>query len=315
MIGVIIGCLLGLLVADRVVRWIEGPLISALKIHYSESARLELQSHYAGTPPKEFEKFVQEKGLIVEEVYFERQELARLVTSSGAEASPPQATVSAATAANDLGYLPQNPDLIKTRLWRPSQARLTTLNPQESFMIWMKAAFVTGVILVCPYVFYQIWAFVAAGLYPHEKRYVHIFLPFSVALFLAGAAVAFFFAFGPVLNFLFGFSRLLNIDPDLRISEVISFILILPLGFGIAFQLPLVMLFINRIGIISVGTYLEKWRIAILAVFVISMVLTPADPISMLLMALPLSVLYFLGIGLCKWLPRNRNPFVEAYES
>jgi sec-independent protein translocase protein TatC len=91
-------------------------------------------------------------------------------------------------------------------------------------------------------------------------------------------------------------------------------VLFLPLGFGISFQLPLVMLFINRIGIVPVATYVQKWRIAILAIFVISMILTPADPISMLLMAGPLTILYFFGIMLCLWMPRNRNPFSEAYE-
>jgi hypothetical protein len=84
----------------------------------------------------------------------------------------------------------------------------------------------------------------------------------------------------------------------------------LPLGFGIAFQLPLLMLLMNRLGIITVGTYLSKWRIAIMIIFVVAMVLTPADPISMLLMAFPLTFLYFVGIGLCQWMPGRRiNPF------
>src|SRR5690606_24772397 len=107
-----------------------------------------------------------------------------------------------------------------------------------------------------------------------------------------------------------------NIDPDPRISEWLSFVLFLPLGFGISFQLPLVMLFLQRLGIIAVEQYLQKWRIAVLAIFVIAMVLTPADPISMLLMACPLTVLYFGGIALCLWMPKNRNPYSElqAYE-
>ena len=181
-------------------------------------------------------------------------------------------------------------------------------------MIWLKAGFVTGLIFASPYIFYQIWVFVAAGLYPQEQRYVYVFLPFSLGLFLAGAALAFFFVFGPVLDFLFSFARSMGIEPDLRISEVISFVLFLPLGFGIAFQLPLVMLLLNRIGIVSIEMYLDKLRIAILGIFVISMLLTPADPVSMLLMSGPLTGLYFLGIGLCKWMPRGRNPFDEAYE-
>jgi len=198
--------------------------------------------------------------------------------------------------------------------WKPTEIRVQTLNAQEAFMIWLKAALISGFVMTSPWIFWQIWTFVAVGLYPHEKKYVHIYLPFSLVLFLCGTCLAFFFVFEPVLDFLFQFNKLLDIDPDPRISEWLSFVLFLPLGFGIAFQLPLVMLFLNRIGVFSVEQYLEKWRIAILVIFVISMVLTPADPISMLLMAIPLTVLYFLGIALCRWMPRGRNPFDEAYE-
>jgi sec-independent protein translocase protein TatC len=156
--------------------------------------------------------------------------------------------------------------------------------------------------------------FVAAGLYPHERSYVYIYLPFSLFLFLAGASTAFFFAFKYVLDFLFSFNQWMNIDPDPRISEWLGFVLFLPLGFGIAYQLPLVMLFLQRVGIFTVRQYLEKWRIAILVIFVVSMVLTPADPVSMMLMAFPLSGLYFLGVGLCQWMPRNANPYAKGYD-
>jgi sec-independent protein translocase protein TatC len=83
----------------------------------------------------------------------------------------------------------------------------------------------------------------------------------------------------------------------------------LPLGFGLAFQLPLVMLFMNRIGLFTVENYLSKWRVAVLVIFVLAMFLTPADPISMLLLAIPLTFLYFLGVAMCKWMPHNENPF------
>ena len=79
-------------------------------------------------------------------------------------------------------------------------------------MIYIKAALVVGLILASPWVFHQIWSFVGAGLYPHEKKYVYRFLPFSIGLFLLGTAVAFFFVFEPVLDFLFRFNRQLNIS-------------------------------------------------------------------------------------------------------
>lgn len=178
-------------------------------------------------------------------------------------------------------------------------------------MIWMKAGLLTGIVVASPFIFWQIWQFIAAGLYPHEKNYVYIYLPFSLILFLAGGSLAFFFVFDPVLDFLFSFNKKLNIDPDPRISEWLGFVLIMPLGFGISFQLPLVMLFINRLGLVSLETYLSKWRIAVMAIVVLSAVLTPADPISIFLMAIPLVVLFFVGLGLCKWMPRGKNPFSE----
>ncbi|MFH1924413.1 MAG: twin-arginine translocase subunit TatC, partial [Planctomycetota bacterium] len=91
-------------------------------------------------------------------------------------------------------------------------------------------------------------------------------------------------------------------------------VLILPLGFGIAFQLPLVMLFLQRIGVFDVETYLSKWRIAILVIAVLSMLLTPADPGSMMMMAIPLTVLYFGGILLCHFMPRSRRRYDEELE-
>ena len=181
-------------------------------------------------------------------------------------------------------------------------------------MIWLKAAFITGLTIASPWIFYQIWNFVAAGLYPHEKNYVYLYLPFSLGLFLAGAAMAFFFVFRPVLSFLLEFNRAMNIDAVPRISDWLGFVLLLPLGFGISFQLPLVMLFLERIGVVNVRMYLEKWRIAVLVICVISMLLTPADPISMLLMATPLTFLFFGGVALCRWLPKRRSPFGEGYD-
>jgi sec-independent protein translocase protein TatC len=209
---------------------------------------------------------------------------------------------------------PPRVNVVELNTWKRIQVRVIALNAQEVFMIWIKAALVAGAVIASPYVFWQIWMFVAAGLYPHEKNYVYLYLPISLGLFIAGAALAFFFVFKPVLGFLFTFNRAMNIDPDPRIGEWLGFVLFLPLGFGVSFQLPLVMLFLNRIGIVSLNMYIEKWRIAILIIFVISMVLTPADPISMLLMAVPLTILYFGGILMCKYMPRSRNPFDEGYE-
>ena len=206
-------------------------------------------------------------------------------------------------------------DLEPIQIWRKLEVHPQSLNPMETFLIWLKAGLIAGLLLASPWVLYQLWSFVAAGLYPHEKKYVHIFLPISLTLFFSGAALAFCFVFQPVLAFLFTFNAQMGIEPQPRINEWLSFVMFLPLGFGIAFQLPLVMLFLNRINVFSVSSYLEKWRIAVMVIFVLSMLLTPADPISMILLAFPLTLLYFLGIGLCHWFPATGNPFEPLIES
>ena len=206
-------------------------------------------------------------------------------------------------------------NLVELVTWKPAEVAVQSLGVHEGFMIWIKAALISGIVFASPWIFYEIWNFVAAGLYSHEKRFVHVFLPFSLLLFFAGASLAFFFVFEPVLDFLFSFNRRMNIEAAPRISEWLNFVLFLPLGFGISFQLPLVMLFLNRIGVFTVSSYLSKWRIAVLVIFVLSMLLTPADPVSMLLMAVPLTVLYFGGVALCHWLPRRSSPVGEGYDA
>jgi sec-independent protein translocase protein TatC len=196
-------------------------------------------------------------------------------------------------------------------LWHPidSDARfkLQGTGVSEVFSVWLKASLVIGILVSSPWVFYQIWIFVAAGLYPAERKYVYVFLPFSLGLFFLGAFLAYRFVFSPVLGFLLQFNQELGIDPDPKISEWLSFVLLLPLGFGVSFQLPLVMLFLERIGVFTVESYLSKWRIAVLVIWVVSAVLTPADPYSIFLMAVPLTFLYAGGILLAKLWPRKNT--------
>ena len=198
---------------------------------------------------------------------------------------------------------------LMTKVTEDRSTKIKSLSSQESFTIWIKASFVVGLLFSSPFVFWSIWAFIGAGLYPHERRYVYIFLPISIGLFIAGMLLAFFVVFQFVLDFLFFFNRMLNIEPDPRISEWLNFALMLPVGFGISFQLPLVMFFLERIGVFSIKMYLSKWKISAFAIVIISAMLTPGDPYSMLLMSIPLVVLYFCGILMCKLFPRSKSIF------
>ncbi len=183
-----------------------------------------------------------------------------------------------------------------------------TDTPDEAFMIYMKVSFIVGLVIASPWVFFQLWLFVAAGLYPHERKYVYRYLPMSVVLFLGGALFCFFAVIPFVLDFLFGFNAWLNLRPEMRINSWISFALVMSLMFGLSFQLPLIMLFLEKISIFAASDYRDKRRLAILVIAILSMVLTPSDPVSMMLMMVPLCVLYELGILLCRSSP-PKSPF------
>jgi sec-independent protein translocase protein TatC len=174
---------------------------------------------------------------------------------------------------------------------------LISLAPLETMTIFFMVCIVAGLVLASPWVFYQLWAFVAAGLYRHERHYVRKFLPISLGLFLTGVLLCFFGVLPITLSFLLEFNVWLGIEPTLRLADWMSFATLLPLVFGLCFQTPLVMLFLERIGVFTVDDYKAKFRIAILVIFIISAVLTPGqDPFSMLLLAIPMSTLYALGI-------------------
>jgi sec-independent protein translocase protein TatC len=179
----------------------------------------------------------------------------------------------------------------------------------EAFMIYLKVSLIVGLVISSPWIFYQIWMFVAAGLYPHERKYVYSYLPFSLGLFLGGALFCFYLVIPYVLGFLFEFNKWLELRPEIKMSTWITFSLLVSLMFGLSFQLPLVMLLLERISVVSVTLYREKRRYAILIIAIISMVLTPSDPVSMMMMMVPLCVLYELGILLCARSTRGNSPF------
>jgi sec-independent protein translocase protein TatC len=317
-LALVIGFFVGLAFAGNVVDYVQTPLKNALEQYYIRLAteeylqELERQRGHGGAVPEDVAAAAAafaERRLVTEERFVDRYELAEAL---------PDLIDKSALPSRGGDQIPRQDDLVKIRFYQPIEddprVRIVGLRMEEPFVVYIKAALVLGAVIASPFVFYFIWQFVAAGLYPHEQRYVHIFLPFSVGLFLAGAALAFFVVFRFVLAFLLTFFDWMNIDPDPRISDWLNFVLVLPLGFGVSFQLPLVMLFLERIGIFTVNTYLSNWRIAVLVIAFLSMILTPSDPYSMMLMAGPLIGLYFFGVLLCRWMPRRTTPFGEVIQ-
>ena len=326
-IALTVGVLVGLYFGKYVVQWMQEPLKGALERYYDTKeiarfhARLQERLAAGEVLPPELKRIAELPGEEAKNAIHEVMGQDRMIPQEALvepgqvikelKRYDPERFREWQVPANEGSY--RKEDMIHVYFWHPlkddDRIRVTTLSAQEAFMIWMKASLVAGVVIASPAIFYFLWEFVAAGLYPHEKNYVRIFGPISLGLFLSGAALAFFFVFQYVLDFLFDINEWLQIDPDPRISEWMGFALLMPLGFGASFQLPLVMLFLERIGIFTLDTYLRNWRISVLAIAVIAMVLTPAEPVSMLMMTVPLVALYFVGIGFCKYKPKRSGPF------
>ena len=185
--------------------------------------------------------------------------------------------------------------------------KAVALSPQEPFMIYLKVSGLAGLVLASPWVFYQVWQFIAAGLYMHERKHMYGFGTLSLFLFGVGVVFCFRLVLPMVLKFLMTYNESVNVKLEPRLSEYLTFASILPLMFGIGFQLPLIMVFLERMNLVSVKLFIEKWRIAVFAISFVSMMLTPPEPISMLMMMGPMVGLYFLGILLCKWTLNKRE--------
>jgi sec-independent protein translocase protein TatC len=190
---------------------------------------------------------------------------------------------------------------------------MSTLNVQEAFMVWFKVCMVCGLVLGSPWIFWQIWTFVAAGLYPHEKRYVHVYLPVSLGLFLAGVALCEVFVIPKAIEALLWFNEWLGFKPDLRLNEWLGFAIFMPVIFGLSFQTPLVMLFMSKIGVVNAASFQSKRRYFWFFMAVFAAVITPStDAVSMLLLWVPMSLLFELGILLIRLSPQGPDLDVDA---
>jgi Tat protein translocase TatC len=173
---------------------------------------------------------------------------------------------------------------------------VTAIDPGEGFLQVLKLCFLTGLVFVSPVVLWQMWGFIAAGLYENERRHVRTFFPISLLLFAMGLVVAYMLLIPFGMRFLIGWNEALQIETDFRMSSYLSTCLTMLFGMGLIFQLPLVMLFLQAAGIVERATFVKGWRWAVVLAFVVGMLLTDPSPITQLVMAIPVVGLYFLGI-------------------
>ena len=169
------------------------------------------------------------------------------------------------------------------------------LSYQEGFYAYMKLCFITSVFLAYPFVIYQIWQFVSMGLYKKEQKYVLLFLPISYGAFVVGGFFGYFLLIPFGLQFLIGILGP-GIQPIITMGTYISFVFMLTVALGLVFQLPLVMLLLSKIRFITPDKFITWRKYAILVIFIIAAIVTPPDPFTQTMTAVPMIVLYELGI-------------------
>lgn len=172
---------------------------------------------------------------------------------------------------------------------------LQVLSYQEGFYAYMKLCFITSVFLAYPFIIYQIWKFISVGLYKKERRYVLLFLPISYVAFVLGGIFGYFLLIPFGLQFLIGILGP-GIQPIITMKEYVSFVFLLTVALGLVFQLPLIMLLLSKIGFVTPDKFITWRKYAILVIFIIAAIVTPPDPFTQSMTAVPMIVLYELGI-------------------
>jgi sec-independent protein translocase protein TatC len=193
---------------------------------------------------------------------------------------------------------------------------LTALTVTEPFLVYFKVSLVLGLVLASPWLVWQFWAFVGAGLYPHERKLVYLFGPLSLGLFLGGVLLCQLVVLPAGVAYLLSYYEWLDVEPDLRLRDWLDVALWTPVVFGLCFQTPLVMLALERLGILSVDTYRNNRRLAIFLLSVLAAVVTVTpDWFNMVALAAPLCLLYEAGIVLCRLAARGDSASEDEEES
>jgi len=193
----------------------------------------------------------------------------------------------------------------------PSVASLHSQSLMVPIVMRLKVSLIIGVLLALPVILYEIWAFVSSGLYKHERRYVLVYGPASFFLFVLGAALSYFVVlpFGVVV--LLAQGEAIGLKWILTINEYAPFVMWLLLGFGIIFQMPLVVLFLTKLGILGPEKLRKSRRYAILIMFIVAAISPPPDPFTQVAMAIPMLALYEASSLLSRMAVRKREVWGE----
>ncbi len=200
------------------------------------------------------------------------------------------------------------------RLYGFIQAPLTRLHiklnythPMDPLNLYLQVSLIGGAILASPFILYQVWLFIAPGLYQKERRFVIPFMAATVGLFLTGAGFGYFYVLPGALKILIvDFGK--NFNPVVTIEEYTGFFLSIILGLGISFEMPILIFFLSLFGIVSPSFLWKNIRYAVLAVFLVAAIITPSpDPWTMCIYAIPMLCLYLIGIGVSWYFHPSRR--------
>jgi len=192
---------------------------------------------------------------------------------------------------------------------------LVMTHPMDALNLDLQVSLLGGAILASPFILFQVWLFIAPGLYQKERRFVVPFMAATVGLFLAGAAFGYFYVLPSAIQILIvGFGH--NFTSMVTIEDYSSFFLSVILGLGISFEMPILIFFLALFGIVSPKFLLKNMRYAILAVFVVAAVICPSpDPWTMCIYAIPMLALYLIGIAVAWWVHPSRRRAKKAKEA
>ena len=172
---------------------------------------------------------------------------------------------------------------------------LVFLAPAEAFVVQLKVALVAGLFLAAPVIFYQFWRFVRPALQKHEVKYIASAVVVSSVLFVAGVAFAYLVVVPIAMKFLLGFETP-KLHAMISINEFVGTVGAFLLACGVIFQIPVIMFFLTKLGVVTPKLLMKNQRIAVVLVFIVAAVLSPPDVFSQVLMAIPLLVLFELGV-------------------
>lgn len=213
------------------------------------------------------------------------------------------------TFANQLWLVVSAPAVDALRQLGMTDPRLAQIAPMEVFnIVWVKLPILSAIFLASPWVLYQVWGFIAPGLYKKERRWAAPFVVSSAGLFILGGVFAYFVAFRFGLVFLLGIGRDIRIQPIVSVTEYFDLFVNVTLGVGIVFELPVLVFFLTLLRIVTPGFLLRNARYAILIIVILAAIVTPTpDVFNLMLFAMPMCLLFFVGIFASYLLVLNRE--------